>query len=47
MGKPFAFDLLGTNHWHLHQSITHSWRQDRVFLAGDAAHLFARPAAWA
>jgi 2-polyprenyl-6-methoxyphenol hydroxylase-like FAD-dependent oxidoreductase len=40
MGRPFAFDLLATTHWHHHQSVAHRWRQGRVFLAGDAAHLF-------
>jgi len=40
MGKPFAFDLLATTHWHHHQSVAHHWRAGRVFLAGDAAHLF-------
>lgn len=41
MGKPFKFELLQTMHWHHHQSVARSWRDDRVFLAGDAAHLFA------
>lgn len=40
MGKAFAFELLGTTHWHHHQSVAASWRQGRIFLAGDAAHLF-------
>ena len=57
VGKPFAFELLGTQHWHHHQSVARRWRSDgvatpaasaspaghaqgRVFLAGDAAHLF-------
>lgn len=40
MGKPFAFELLATTHWHHHQSVAHRWRAGRVFLAGDAAHLF-------
>lgn len=40
MGKPFTFDLLATTHWHHHQSVAHRWRDGRVFLAGDAAHLF-------
>jgi 2-polyprenyl-6-methoxyphenol hydroxylase-like FAD-dependent oxidoreductase len=40
MGRPFAFELLATTHWHHHQSVAHRWRQGRVFLAGDAAHLF-------
>ncbi|MCP5471586.1 MAG: FAD-dependent oxidoreductase [Sinobacteraceae bacterium] len=41
VGKPFEFELLQTMHWHHHQSVARSWRQGRVFLAGDAAHLFA------
>lgn len=41
MGKPFKFDLLQTMHWHHHQSVAREWRQGRIFLAGDAAHLFA------
>lgn len=41
MGKPFEFELLQTMHWHHHQSVAREWRKDRVFLAGDAAHLFA------
>lgn len=41
MGKPFEFELLQTMHWHHHQSVAREWRQGRIFLAGDAAHLFA------
>jgi len=40
VGKPFAFELLGTQHWHHHQSVARRWRSGNVFLAGDAAHLF-------
>ncbi len=48
VGKPFKFELLGTQHWHHHQSVARQWRGaglseaagGRVFLAGDAAHLF-------
>ncbi len=40
VGKPFDFELLGTMHWHHHQSVATRWRDGRVFLAGDAAHLF-------
>jgi 2-polyprenyl-6-methoxyphenol hydroxylase-like FAD-dependent oxidoreductase len=41
VGKPFEFELLQTMHWHHHQSVARTWRSGRVFLAGDAAHLFA------
>jgi len=41
VGKPFEFELLQTMHWHHHQSVARSWRSSRVFLVGDAAHLFA------
>jgi 2-polyprenyl-6-methoxyphenol hydroxylase-like FAD-dependent oxidoreductase len=41
MGRPFAFELLQITHWHHHQSVARKWRDKRVFLAGDAAHLFA------
>jgi hypothetical protein len=43
VGRPFAFELLGTEHWHHHQSVARQWRSagGRIFLAGDAAHLFA------
>ncbi len=40
LGRPFEFELLGTQHWHHHQSVARQWRAGRVFLAGDAAHLF-------
>lgn len=41
VGKPFEFELLETTHWQHHQSVADRWRGDRVFIAGDAAHLFA------
>jgi 2-polyprenyl-6-methoxyphenol hydroxylase-like FAD-dependent oxidoreductase len=43
VGRPFEFELRGAQHWHHHQSVAREWRsqQGRVFLAGDAAHLFA------
>ncbi len=41
VGKPFDFDLLDVTHWHHHQSIAARWRVGNIFLAGDAAHLFA------
>jgi 2-polyprenyl-6-methoxyphenol hydroxylase-like FAD-dependent oxidoreductase len=40
MGKPFDFELLKTTHWHHHQSVAERYREGRVFLAGDSAHLF-------
>ena len=40
MGRPFQFELLRTTHWHHHQSVATHFREGRVFLAGDAAHLF-------
>lgn len=41
VGKPFDFELLKTTHWQHHQSVATAWRRGNVFLAGDAAHLFA------
>lgn len=41
VGKRFEFELLDTTHWHHHQSIAARWRVGNIFLAGDAAHLFA------
>lgn len=47
VGQPFDFELKSTQRWHHHQSVAQSWRSrlpdetpGRVFLAGDAAHLF-------
>jgi 2-polyprenyl-6-methoxyphenol hydroxylase-like FAD-dependent oxidoreductase len=42
MGAPFEFELRGVQHWHHHQSVARQWRSQagRVFIAGDAAHLF-------
>lgn len=40
MGKPFAFEVLRTTHWHHHQSVATRFRKGRAFIAGDAAHLF-------
>ena len=41
VGKPFEFELLTVTHWQHHQSVAPRWRDGNVFLAGDAAHLFA------
>ncbi len=41
MGAPFEIELLAEMHWHHHQSVARRWRDGRVFLVGDAAHLFA------
>jgi 2-polyprenyl-6-methoxyphenol hydroxylase-like FAD-dependent oxidoreductase len=41
MGKTFKFELLATTHWQHHQSVAAEWQKGNVFLAGDAAHLFA------
>jgi 2-polyprenyl-6-methoxyphenol hydroxylase-like FAD-dependent oxidoreductase len=50
MGQPFDFELKGIQHWYHHQSVARAFRsrpegdipgqRGRVFLAGDAAHLF-------
>ncbi len=40
-GRPFEFEIIAINHWQHHQSVVERWREGRVFLAGDAAHLFA------
>jgi 2-polyprenyl-6-methoxyphenol hydroxylase-like FAD-dependent oxidoreductase len=41
MGETFKFELLATTHWQHHQSVAAEWQKGNVFLAGDAAHLFA------
>lgn len=41
VGKPFEFELLNITHWQHHQSVATHFRCGRVFLAGDAAHLFS------
>lgn len=41
VGAEFDFELLETTHWQHHQSVATDWRRGNVFLAGDAAHLFA------
>lgn len=50
MGQPFDYELKSIQHWYHHQSVAHAFRSrpgddvlgetGRVFLAGDAAHLF-------
>lgn len=41
VGASFDFELLQVTHWRHHQSVAPRWRVGNVFLAGDAAHLFA------
>lgn len=41
VGKPFDFELLNVTHWQHHQSVAERFSAGRVFLAGDAAHLFS------
>ena len=40
MGRDFEFEVLGTLRWSHHQSVAAKFRQGRVFLVGDSAHLF-------
>jgi len=40
MGRDFEFEILHVTHWSHHQSVAERYREGRVFLAGDAAHLF-------
>ncbi len=40
MGREFDFELQGMQAWRHHQSVATRWRDSRVLLAGDAAHLF-------
>lgn len=39
-GAPFELEVLQTTHWQHHQSVAARFRQGRVYLAGDSAHLF-------
>jgi 2-polyprenyl-6-methoxyphenol hydroxylase-like FAD-dependent oxidoreductase len=41
MGTEFKFELLNIMHWNHHQSVAEKYRNGRVFLAGDSAHLFS------
>jgi len=36
---PFEFDMLSVNQWTQHLLCAERYRSDRVFIAGDAAHL--------
>jgi len=40
MGCDFPFEVLQVMHWNHHQSVAERFRDRRVFIAGDAAHLF-------
>ena len=40
MGAEFPFEILSVTRWSHHQSVAGRYRDDRVFLAGDSAHLF-------
>ncbi len=40
MGREFPLEILHVTHWSHHQSVAERYRMGRVFLAGDAAHLF-------
>lgn len=40
MGHDFPFEILGVMRWQHHQSVAESFRDGRVFLCGDSAHLF-------
>jgi hypothetical protein len=40
MGADFSFEILRVTHWSHHQSVAERYREGRVFLAGDAVHLF-------
>ncbi|WP_329364056.1 FAD-dependent monooxygenase [Streptomyces sp. NBC_00669] len=38
-GKVVPYELVGSADYPVHQRLARAWRADRVFLAGDAAHL--------
>lgn len=40
MGCDFPFEILQVMHWQHHQSVAERFREGRVFLCGDSAHLF-------
>ena len=40
MGADFPLEILQVMHWSHHQSVADRFRDGRVFLAGDACHLF-------
>lgn len=39
IGEVDAMEIIGTNVYTVHQRVATRWREDRVFLMGDAAHL--------
>jgi 3-(3-hydroxy-phenyl)propionate hydroxylase len=39
IGQVDDVEILGSNVYTVHQRVAERWRQDRIFLAGDAAHL--------
>ncbi len=40
IGKPHPFEIIGIDHWTMSAQVARTYRKDRAFLAGDAAHRF-------